>query len=262
MWVDNKSSSQPLMPWNLDRLPVGKHQAGEGHDQSSHGVWAAGRGGTGGASGGGATEDAPRTPSQPPVGDTISGRSAGDLQQEMLSGGGISVTFTGKSPPSGFMVSHAGSEVVVSNADMRDPAKGKAIIRDFINTNAKRLQEGRGFKGQSVSFADAPKNYFGAWFNERTDKNPNGDNMWYLDVSENISSLTDAVRVGRERNQLSIYSVNSDDVINMDSPLADYAMSREGGNPQGGSWFAPSSGRSSMTAPIDAFKAAKMEDEK
>lgn len=233
MWVRD-NSDRPLMPWDLNR-PVEKHQAGGGHDQKSHGAWA-GRGGVSGV---------------------IEGQSAGDIQQQMLSSGGISVTFTGKGPKGGFMVSHPDTEVVVSDADMRDPVKGKAIIRDFLMKNAKQLQEGRGRRTPAVLMTDQPKNYFGAWFNGKTADNPNGDDKWYLDVSENIDTLTDAVRVGRERKQLAIYSVNADDVINMDSALADYAMSREGGNPQGSSWFSMGSGRRRPDeAMIDAFKAA------
>jgi hypothetical protein len=232
MWI-RTSDRQPLMPWNLTE--VSKH--GE-HDQKSHGSWAA-RGGVGGV---------------------IEGATAESLQQQMLAGGGISVAFTGKSPKDGFMVSYAGTETVVSDADMRDPTKGKEIIRDFLRQHAEKLQAGRGMRGRSVTIADQPKNYLGAWFNERTSKNPDGDNNWYLDISENVGTLTDAVRVGREREQLAIWSVNAETAINMDSPLADYAMTSEGGNPQGGSWFSPGSGRRSVESPSDAFKAANMED--
>jgi len=230
MWL-REDVERPIMPWDLDA--VAKHEAGGGHDQKSHGAWAA-RGGVAGV---------------------MSGLTAGDLQQQMLAGGGLSIAFTGKAPKEGFMVSYEGSEVVVSNADMRDPEKGKAAIRDFIRKNARTLQEGRGRRGPSVTIADQPKNYFGAWFNERTADNPNGDNKWYLDVSENVNTLTDAVRLGRERNQLAVWSVNAQDAVSMDSPLADYAMTREGGNPQGRSWFSMGSGRSSVETPADALKA-------
>lgn len=233
MWVRHDDTKQ-LTLRSIDVVPLAKHQGGEGHDQKSHGRWA--------------------------VGDTISGQTAGNLQQEMLAGGGISITFTGKQPSRGFMVSYEGSEVVVSDADMRDPVKGKAIIRDFIKNNAKRISEGKGRSRSGISTADQPKNYFGAWFNKKTETNPTGDNKWYLDVSENVHTLTEAVTLGRERNQLSVYSVNAEDTVNMDSPLADYAMTREGGNPEGGSWFSSGSGRSRLETPMDAFKAADMED--
>jgi hypothetical protein len=232
-----------------------KHLAGTefDHDQSVHG----GGGGTGGTAAGGAVDadSLSRAPGSG-IGDVIAGESAGSVVQQMLADGGISITFTGKKPETGYMVAVEGTEVVVDDATMRSEA-GRQIVRDHIRKHAAMIREGKGTKGKVVSFTDQPKNYFGAWHNKVTPQNPNGDNKWYLDISENIGSLTDAVRVGRERSQIAIWDVRGSQGISMDSMFADYAMSREGGNPDGQSWFSlrERARRRGATA-SDALKAA------
>lgn len=232
-----------------------KHLAGTeyDHDQSVH------SGGGGDGSGAGTDSVDADSLSRAPgsgIGDVIAGESAGSVLQQMLADGGISITFTGEKPKSGYMVAVENTEVVVDDATMRSDA-GRQIVRDHIRKHAAMIREGRGTQGRSVSFTDQPKHYFGAWFNEKTSENPGGDNKWYLDISENVGSLTDAVRVGRDRSQLAIWDVRGSQGISMDSMFADYAMSREGGNPDGQSWFSlrERARRRGATA-SDALKAA------
>lgn len=233
---------------------------GKGYDpnqpRAEDGKWTAGGAGA-------SSSDLPSDPSQlstergSGVGGVISGQTAGSVLQQMLADGGISITFTGEKPKSGFMVAVEGTEVVVDDATMRSE-EGKAIVREHIKKHAAYIREGRGTTGRSVSFMDQPKNYFGAWFNEQTAQNPDGDNKWYLDISENIGTLSDAVRVGRERSQLAIWDVRGEQGISMDSQFADYAMTREGGNPDGESWNSLRNRWSRRhSTPSDALKAAK-----
>lgn len=246
--------------WYCDSWQGDEMLKGKGYDpnqpRDEDGKWTAG--GAGASSG-----DLPSDPSQlstergSGVGGVISGQTADSVLQQMLADGGISITFTGEKPKSGFMVAVEGTEVVVDDATMRSE-EGKAIVREHIKKHAAYIREGRGTTGASVSFADQPKNYFGAWFNEQTAKNPDGDNKWYLDISENIGTLSDAVRVGRERSQLAIWDVRGEQGISMDSQFADYAMTREGGNPDGESWNSLRNRWSRRNStPSDALKAAK-----
>ncbi len=212
-----------------------KHLAGTEfeHDQSAHG----GGGGSGATTGGTVdTENLSRAPGSG-IGDVIAGQTSDSVLQQMLAGGGISITFTGKGPKTGYMVAVEGTEVVVDDATMRSD-QGREIVRDHVRKHAAMIREGKGKASTTISFTDQPKHYFGAWHNKKTSENPNGDDKWYLDISENVGRLTDAVRVGRERNQLAIWDVRGSQGISMDSMFADYAMSREGGNPDGRSWFA------------------------
>jgi len=242
MWL-SKQDASPLMPW-----AVAKHQAGK-HDQREHGAWADQReipavGGKTQA----ALEDRQ-------VAEVLEGQTSGSVLQQMLADGGISVTFTGKGPKDGYMVAVPNTEIVVDDATMRSE-QGKTIIREHIRKHARMLQEGRGYSGKISWRADQPKNYFGAWHNKQTPQNPDGDNKWYLDISENVDTLTGAVRLGRERSQLAIWDVRGSQGISMDSRFADYAMSREGGNPDGPSWQSMGQRRRRRSdTPSDALKA-------
>jgi len=238
MWLSKDAPT--LMPW-----AVAKHMQGK-HDQREHGAWAGERQIPAAAGAQAAIED---------IGDVIAGQTTGSVMDEMLAKGGISVTFTGKAPKSGFMVAIPDTELVVDDDVMRSP-QGKELVREHIRQHAKLLAEGKGQKGKVVSYTDQPQNYFGAWHNKQTAKNPNGDNKWYLDISENVDTLSEAVRLGRERSQLAIWDVRGSQGINMDSRLADYALTREGGSLEGPSWFSAGERRRRRDdTPSDALKA-------
>lgn len=95
-------------------------------------------------------------------------------------------------PTSGFMVSFSGLEL-------------KLNINEFT---VERLTE---FCQDNDSILSTVENSFvGVWFN--TD-----DNMYYLDISEQISDKEYALRTGMLRDQLAIYDCQNNAVINLPS---------------------------------------------
>jgi hypothetical protein len=93
----------------------------------------------------------------------------------------------GLNQPKGYMVASPVKQAPVVDADdFFNPAKGRKILGDFVKANKKDLGGG--------------KKYLGLWHNKE-------DNKVYLDVSENVQDKSTATRLGRERNQISIWDV-------------------------------------------------------
>jgi hypothetical protein len=102
--------------------------------------------------------------------------------------GGLSVNMRdGSEPTKGYMVASPVKKAPVVDADdFYDPIKGRKILGDFVKANKKDLGGG--------------KKYLGLWHNKE-------DNKVYLDVSENVQDKGTATRLGRQRNQISIWDV-------------------------------------------------------
>jgi hypothetical protein len=125
-------------------------------------------------------------------GNWARGRVSAKLTQSILdrvkANGGLSVNMKdGSEPTKGYMVASPVKQAPVVDADdFFNPAKGRKILGDFVKANKKDLGGG--------------KKYLGLWHNKE-------DNKVYLDVSENVQDKSTATRLGRERNQISIWDV-------------------------------------------------------
>jgi len=99
---------------------------------------------------------------------------------------------TGNSPSTGYMVSIPGHTQVVSAGALKGPQAGD-IIADYANTHASALA--------------SPEAHIGRWQEPGTDK-------VYLDVSHNIKSRDQAVKLGRKHNQIAIWDLKHGREIN------------------------------------------------
>lgn len=104
---------------------------------------------------------------------------------------GISINVAGREPTSGWMVAVKGHESKVSEA--RFKRDGQRIMRDYLRSVRKKL------RGDE-------KLYLGVWFNTK-------DRTYYLDVSQQVSSKREAVRLGRERRELAVWDVKAGEEI-------------------------------------------------
>lgn len=126
--------------------------------------------------------------------------------------GGLSVNMKdGSEPSKGYMVASPVKKAPIVDADdFYDPVKGRKILGDFVKANKKDLGTG--------------KKFLGLWHNKE-------DNKVYLDVSENVQDRDTAVRLGRQRNQISIW-----DVVNFEEiGTGGTGVTKEGRNSDGGS---------------------------
>lgn len=101
--------------------------------------------------------------------------------------GGLTEDSAGNSPKTGYMVSLKGREVKL---------EGVSTMSDF------RLDEVCKVYYNQIDWK--PNLYFGAWVD--------GDDL-YLDVSTNIEDREVAVAFGRANEQISIYGIESNEVI-------------------------------------------------
>jgi hypothetical protein len=111
---------------------------------------------------------------------------ASDIVRFTQEWGGLSINMVdGSMPTSGYMVAKPPEfSRIVDEVDFVNPVKGPKILSDYMKTHKNDLGNGR--------------NYLGTWLN---------DSKVYLDVSENIQELFEAIRRGRERNQKAIWDV-------------------------------------------------------
>jgi hypothetical protein len=111
---------------------------------------------------------------------------ASDIVRFTQEWGGLSINMVdGSMPTTGYMVAKPPKfGKIVDAVDFNDPVKGPKILSSYMKTHKNDLGNG--------------KNYLGTWLNE---------GKVYLDVSENIQSKSKATKIGRERNQLTIWDV-------------------------------------------------------
>lgn len=117
----------------------------------------------------------------------VSSGVVSDIQRFTREWGGLSISMVdGHQPTDGYMVAKPPEfGIVVDEADFFDSVKGPKILADYMKKN--RADLGRG-----------GKDYLGTWLNE---------GKIYLDVSQNIMSREEGIRIGRERNQKAIWDV-------------------------------------------------------
>jgi hypothetical protein len=99
--------------------------------------------------------------------------------------GGFSVTPNGTSPTGGYMVSLPGHSLIVNEADLAGP-KGRDILEGYAQQHAQAL-------AQSGA-------HLGGWTDKASGKT-------YLDVSQNVSRASHAIKLGKERNQIAVWDV-------------------------------------------------------
>jgi hypothetical protein len=106
----------------------------------------------------------------------VSSDVASTIQQFTREWGGLSISMVdGSMPTTGYMVAKPSSfGKVVDEADFFDPVKGPKILSQYMREQRADLATG--------------KNYLGTWLN--------GGKI-FLDVSENISDVGKATRLGR-----------------------------------------------------------------
>jgi predicted ABC-type ATPase len=115
---------------------------------------------------------------------------ADSIIERTRANGGLSVNMVdGSEPPDGFMVARTkGVKPAVVDADeFYDSEKGPAALGSFLKDNKDNLTGG---------------DYLGVWHDT------NGGKV-YLDVSQNVKDQARAERLGRERDQISIWDVSN-----------------------------------------------------
>jgi hypothetical protein len=106
--------------------------------------------------------------------------------------GGFSVTPTGRTPQSGYMVSVPGRTKIVSESDLSGP-HGHEIISRYAAEHSDALRQ--------------PGAHIGGWTDKASGKT-------YLDISQRIGNRNAAVRTGQKRNQIAIWDVKKSREIN------------------------------------------------
>ena len=100
-----------------------------------------------------------------------------------LKNGGLTIKpFTGEKPDSGYMVALEGFELKVPVAEFFT-----GVVADYIGEHAKALMDNSSL-------------CLGTWVNEGT---------VYLDLSENVPNREKALELGRERNQLAVFNLET-----------------------------------------------------
>lgn len=107
-----------------------------------------------------------------------------------MQNGGVSFNQTTVNPTEGFMVSFPDKGIQLNIHEFTE-----AKLAQYVNKNANILQ--------SVSNA-----FIGVWFNTN-------DNMYYLDVSENLISKENALRTGMLRDQKAIFDIANNKVLEL-----------------------------------------------
>ena len=110
------------------------------------------------------------------------------IEHTNLNGGASINLATGTAPIHGYMVSRAGSEVVIDGG----------LSREHLERFAEAYHEE----------LDNPDTYLGVWEDNET-------GLVYLDISDNLDNLDMATALGVEREQLAIYAVEQEETIRL-----------------------------------------------
>lgn len=103
---------------------------------------------------------------------------------------GISITPSGSQPSTGYMVSLPGHTQITNASDIQGP-NGPKIISDYASQHSSALA--------------TPGAHIGSW----TDS---GSGKTYLDVSHNVQDRDEAVRLGKQRNQIAIWGMKEGEI--------------------------------------------------
>lgn len=110
------------------------------------------------------------------------------LESVAITGGASINLASGSTPAGGYMVSRAGSEVVL------DGGLSRGDLERFAEAYEDEL--------------DNSDTYLGVWEDGET-------GLVYLDISDNLDNLDTAMTLGVEREQLAVYAVESGETIRL-----------------------------------------------
>jgi len=119
---------------------------------------------------------------------TLDPEVATSIIERVRAQGGLSVSMIdGSEPPDGYMVARTkGVKASIAEAsDFYDPQRGPEVLGSFLKDNKAQLTGG---------------DYLGLWHDTNSGK-------VFLDVSQNVKDRATAERLGRERDQISIWDV-------------------------------------------------------
>lgn len=111
------------------------------------------------------------------------------LESVATTGGASINVASGSMPAAGYMVSRAGSEVVLEGGLSREH------LEEFAEAYEEEL--------------DNSDTYLGVWADDET-------GLVYLDISDNLDNMDMAVALGVEREQLAVYAVERGETIRIE----------------------------------------------
>jgi 8-oxo-dGTP pyrophosphatase MutT (NUDIX family)/GNAT superfamily N-acetyltransferase/proteasome lid subunit RPN8/RPN11 len=124
------------------------------------------------------------------------------LAQRVANDGGFTYNPTdGDSPTEGFSIAVYPEHEQILSAEDATPAKIAAYMIE-----------------KSSIYSTDERIHIGAWFNKKTDENPNGDDKVYLDLSMVIDDRDEAVKFAKENGQLGIFDLKNFQTIETLTP--------------------------------------------
>lgn len=88
------------------------------------------------------------------------------------------------------------------NSGEINPTTGFMVSLPFEETH-NDLKSVASFLTKQAEHLSKPDHFFGLWF----------DKVWYYDVSRNVPTLADAIRIGMKNDQLAIYDCEAGEVV-------------------------------------------------
>ncbi len=116
-----------------------------------------------------------------------------------FNGGSFNLNTGLVNPNKGYMVSTLGNEVKLHiNPILKNPIQLNELTKAIFNYIGNTFDK----------WYNAENIYLGVWYNKK-------DGFWYLDLSENIASLSEAIILGKERKQLAIWDCKDSNEIKL-----------------------------------------------
>lgn len=114
-------------------------------------------------------------------------------------GGSFNLNNGTENPKKGYMVATIGNELKVH-------INPRLKVEHQINELTKKIFNYIGDKFDV--WYNSENAYLGLWYNSE-------NSLWYIDISENIADLTEAIMLGKYRNQLAIWDCENDNEIKL-----------------------------------------------
>lgn len=108
---------------------------------------------------------------------------------------------TGASPTKGYSIAVFPDKEKIMPIDEVSPA----ALFDYMESNA-------------ADFDADDRIHFGAWFNEKNEGNPDGDDQVYLDMSMVIEDRDEAIKMAKQYGQLGIYDLEAGETVQTMTP--------------------------------------------
>ena len=102
-------------------------------------------------------------------------------------------------PKKGYMVATIGNELKVHiNPRLKTEHKVNELTKKIFNYIGDKFDV----------WYNSENAYLGLWYNSE-------NALWYIDISENIADLSEAIKLGKERKQISIWDCENDNEIKL-----------------------------------------------